>query len=726
MTKHTFRAGEIASVVVENIDVSSVKATVHDANGMVVESTPSIDTYDGGVRVMFIPKTSIKPGKYTIVVEDTIARTTLTQDFLWGVLAFNTDQATYNPGDTATIALAVLDEQGMMVCDADVSLLIVSPTGVKTTRATEDGSIRVTPECKLHAFTLTPDYETTFVTSDEGIYLVTLTAKTKNGTYSIQDAFQVSSDIPFQIRRTSATRVFPPEVYPMTIDITAMEDFTGTIIETVPENFTITPLDGALPYTDVQIVAPKTDFQSHTPISLSMPFEGNYPVTLGFGERVKDPQLKRQYEQFGLNGHDGADFAMLEGTQILAVDNGTIVRIANEPYGTTIVIDHTWGRSYYGHLSVVQVKEGDIVTKGAHIALSGQSGLATGPHLHFGMKFTKNDMENGYYGKLDPMPYVTSSVIYQSDNSVKQISWNVTVKKNEKIHLGYRYQTPMTSPQFYLLGPLIFRAKEGVPMPTPTVTADNPFVLGIATESAVLIEASASGEATTSGSVPLPTPPIQKIPETTMNSVVYQESRQWQIAADATLNTLLPTAYSSQTGTAWTTTTVGNIDEGIAGADGLFIVAGANSTSTIFYDITDSPSDFDTMTALNYDIRYKITPLSGDTEVLYVQVFKSDKSTALTNEMTVVSTTAALTIRNKGSTAFTGVDTAATKADWDGAYFRIRTAHTKSGGNDNSVWSIDGFEMTGTYTPVVSGPTNDQLLHHGAWFNAGVEQPFTF
>lgn len=180
------------------------------------------------------------------------------------------------------------------------------------------------------------------------------------------------------------------------------------------------------------------------------------------------------------------------------------------------------------------------------------------------------------------------------------------------------------------------------------------------------------------------------------------------------LNTLLPTAYSSQTGTAWTTTTVGNIDEGIAGADGLFIVAGVNSTSSIFYDITDTPSDFVKMINFNYDIRYKITPLSNDTETLYVQVFKSDKATALTDEMLVVSTTTALTIRNKGSTAFTGVSTTATKADWDGAYFRIRTTHSAAGGKDNSIWSIDGFEMTGTYnappTVILNTPTNGQTV----------------
>lgn len=165
----------------------------------------------------------------------------------------------------------------------------------------------------------------------------------------------------------------------------------------------------------------------------------------------------------------------------------------------------------------------------------------------------------------------------------------------------------------------------------------------------------------------------------------------------ATLPGLYPTAYSSQTGTAWTTTTVGNIDEGVAFADGQFIVAGADSTSTIFYAITDMPADFGAMATLSYDIRYQITPLTNDTEVLSIQIFKSDKSTALTNKMQVESTTTALSIRNKGVTAFTGLDTAASQSDWNGAFAAIFTSHSASQAKDGSVWSIDAFEFTGTY-----------------------------
>jgi murein DD-endopeptidase MepM/ murein hydrolase activator NlpD len=53
-------------------------------------------------------------------------------------------------------------------------------------------------------------------------------------------------------------------------------------------------------------------------------------------------------------------------------------------YGKLVVIEHEYGyRSFYGHLSRPLVKPGDAVKRGAVIALSGNTGRTTGPHLHF-------------------------------------------------------------------------------------------------------------------------------------------------------------------------------------------------------------------------------------------------------------------------------------------------------------------------------------------------------
>jgi murein DD-endopeptidase MepM/ murein hydrolase activator NlpD len=53
-------------------------------------------------------------------------------------------------------------------------------------------------------------------------------------------------------------------------------------------------------------------------------------------------------------------------------------------YGNLIILKHSDGyETYYGHLSVISVKEGDDITKGQKIGLVGSTGHSTGPHLHF-------------------------------------------------------------------------------------------------------------------------------------------------------------------------------------------------------------------------------------------------------------------------------------------------------------------------------------------------------
>ena len=112
---------------------------------------------------------------------------------------------------------------------------------------------------------------------------------------------------------------------------------------------------------------------------------------------------------FGVDAHDGVDFAMDEGTPIMATSDGTILSAGPGLYGTTIQIKHTWGTSYYGHLSQVMVNEGEIVKVGQIIGYSGNSGVSTGPHLHFGIRPTQHDLQNGYHGMIDPLPYLSGN-----------------------------------------------------------------------------------------------------------------------------------------------------------------------------------------------------------------------------------------------------------------------------------------------------------------------------
>jgi len=99
----------------------------------------------------------------------------------------------------------------------------------------------------------------------------------------------------------------------------------------------------------------------------------------------------------GEGSHPGVDIRTPVGTPILAIANGVVERVSEDAggFGRLIVIRHpnvpdprnpkktTTLHSAYAHLSAQLVAEGEIVQKGQQIALSGQTGFATGPHLHF-------------------------------------------------------------------------------------------------------------------------------------------------------------------------------------------------------------------------------------------------------------------------------------------------------------------------------------------------------
>jgi murein DD-endopeptidase MepM/ murein hydrolase activator NlpD len=87
--------------------------------------------------------------------------------------------------------------------------------------------------------------------------------------------------------------------------------------------------------------------------------------------------------------HQGLDYAVPEGTPVAAVNSGTVV-LAQPLYfeGNCVVLDHGQGLlTLYMHLSKIEVKEGDRVTSGQKLGVSGGTGRATGPHLHVAVRW---------------------------------------------------------------------------------------------------------------------------------------------------------------------------------------------------------------------------------------------------------------------------------------------------------------------------------------------------
>ncbi len=187
---------------------------------------------------------SFTPGTYSLVVRN--GDDSVTQDFTWGVLALNFNKSVYIPGDNADLEMAVLDNSGKVLCQANVSLTITDPQNKTMTLSTTDGTITVNPVCQTHGVTTQPDYETHYQVAAIGTYAITLRADTQNGTRTIADTLLVKQNVPFDVIRVSATRIYPPNSYPMDVSITANQDFTGSIEETVPSSFTVWPATNGL------------------------------------------------------------------------------------------------------------------------------------------------------------------------------------------------------------------------------------------------------------------------------------------------------------------------------------------------------------------------------------------------------------------------------------------------------------------------------------------------
>jgi murein DD-endopeptidase MepM/ murein hydrolase activator NlpD len=131
----------------------------------------------------------------------------------------------------------------------------------------------------------------------------------------------------------------------------------------------------------------------------------------GWGKPVSSYKLSATYGKAGnmwSSNHSGQDFAVPVGTKVAAVHGGTVVKSGpggagdGSAYGNAVVIKHD-NNTYtqYAHLSRVDVYPGQKVKTGQKIALSGNTGNSSGPHLHFEVRTTAN-----YGSSIDPVAFL--------------------------------------------------------------------------------------------------------------------------------------------------------------------------------------------------------------------------------------------------------------------------------------------------------------------------------
>lgn len=147
-----------------------------------------------------------------------------------------------------------------------------------------------------------------------------------------------------------------------------------------------------------------------------LPFDPQaiHRFTQGFGE---NPQI---YGQFGMKGHNGIDFGMGVGTNLLFADPGDVIEVGDQGgkgYGKFVRQLTFLGEQHiYAHLSNISVSKGQRVKRFDTPGKSGNSGFSTGPHLHFGIRPKNFNYGNGYLGYVDPIPRL--QIIYKELNTM--------------------------------------------------------------------------------------------------------------------------------------------------------------------------------------------------------------------------------------------------------------------------------------------------------------------
>ncbi|MBE0608076.1 MAG: M23 family metallopeptidase [Dehalococcoidia bacterium] len=188
----------------------------------------------------------------------------------------------------------------------------------------------------------------------------------------------------------------PPGEYVLKVDVTLPTGTKGTLQETITvlaaewttDYLEFTP-EQVTEYLDPAVVAEEAATLRSLYIKVT-------PEKLwdGFWQLPVAGALTSRYgEQRSVNGsepsghHGGTDFGALEGTPVTATNSGRVVLARQmKVRGNMVVIDHGGGLySGYGHLSTIEVTEGDAVEAGQQIGLVGNTGLSTGAHLHWEM-----------------------------------------------------------------------------------------------------------------------------------------------------------------------------------------------------------------------------------------------------------------------------------------------------------------------------------------------------
>jgi murein DD-endopeptidase MepM/ murein hydrolase activator NlpD len=136
-------------------------------------------------------------------------------------------------------------------------------------------------------------------------------------------------------------------------------------------------------------------------------------ISDGFGWRTHPISKKRAF-------HEGLDYSCDIGTPVQTTADGIVEKAGwdNSGYGIQVIINHGYGfKTVYAHLSKALVSRGQVVGRGDDIGLSGNTGSASGPHVHYEVIFLGN--------KLNPRPFSDWGLRKMDSvfKQVKEVPW---------------------------------------------------------------------------------------------------------------------------------------------------------------------------------------------------------------------------------------------------------------------------------------------------------------
>ncbi|ABB44845.1 Peptidase M23B [Sulfurimonas denitrificans DSM 1251] len=162
----------------------------------------------------------------------------------------------------------------------------------------------------------------------------------------------------------------------------------------------------------------------------------NSGITSGFGYRVHPTLNTREF-------HGGVDLRANIDTPVHATADGIVEWSGfhqKSGYGNLIILQHNYGfRSYFGHLNKIVVESGKFVKKGDLIAYSGNTGMSSGPHLHYEIRFVQRAVDSLGFLEWNVKNY---KEIFKKE---KQIPWQSLINATAHIKVPKPTQAPQLS-----------------------------------------------------------------------------------------------------------------------------------------------------------------------------------------------------------------------------------------------------------------------------------------